>query len=208
MYFSEDLLFMFYVVNIFIFLISSAIIVLKMKTYIISKNNNYSIIKDFEKGVSFKGFLKELETLEYQSSLADIFLSGYRNFKESYNKQKYNYGAPILLAKTAMKEIAQKEIIYKNKGLSLLAFNSIASLHLGVVVFLLEIIENHENEVIFFNSVIQSFDVLIMAILLSLYSSFGYVFFKSDSEKFDACIKGYIEGFLKFMHKELILVNE
>lgn len=208
MYLPKDLIFVFYVVSIFSFLLTTLFLLIKTYEYFKTKKNNNAIIKDLETGISFKKFLKELEILEDKSNVASILITGYRDFIDAYSMKDINSNSPLFLAKISMKELLQKEILLKEKYLIFFSLNSIISMHIGIAIFLLKIIESYEYEQVFFNCIINNLDILVVTIILSLYSSISYVFFKNISVNFYSHMKGYIECFLKYLYKEVILKND
>jgi ABC-type sugar transport system permease subunit len=206
--FSYDLRFIFYVVIIFSVMLTTFFLVVKSFNYYNDHKFNSYLQKDFEKGISFKKFIRELNTFESKSSFAKIILSGNDNFKDAYKIGKYNYGSPILLAKTSMKESMHSELLLRKKYLNIFAFNSIVTAYIGIIYFLIEIVEKFNTNQLFFESIINNIYILIIALLLSMYSSLLYFIFVNINSKYEERTKCYIESFLKFLHKEIIINNE
>jgi ABC-type sugar transport system permease subunit len=206
--FSYDLRLVFYVVIIFSIMLTAFFMIVKAYNYYYDHKYNSYLQKDFEKGISFKKFIRELNTFESKSSFSKIILSGNENFQDAYKIGKYNYGSPILLAKTSMKESMHSELLLRKKYLNVFAFNSIITAYVGIIYFLIEIVEKFNTNQLFFESIINNIYILIVSLFLSMCSSIIYLIFVNINSKYEERTKCYIESFLKFLHKEIVINNE
>jgi uncharacterized membrane protein (DUF485 family) len=205
--FISNSVFLFYVLSSFSVLLTIFFSVIKFHEFFIDIKNNKILKNDFRKGINFNKFLNEMNLFKKSSSFARILLSGYSDFNYAYKEKKYNFGSPLLISKTSMKESMHYELNKQRRYTSVFSINSIITLYFGFIFFIFEIINKYNGGQLFYGSVIDSLGIMIITLLISFYSSITYMIFKNIIDKNKHENMGHIESFLKFLHKEII-INE